>query len=716
MALRYHTPETYDHTRVVTGAQTNFPALIKKVATRYKHTSYGGHVTSQFGYDIRPYSDAGLTSALSYKLIRYDPVTGTVVMYVLIASLSNAVDGVVHLGYGDSGITTDGSSTAAWNSAFTLSMVPRTPFVDPVRYASNPILNRTSKAWHDSQVYDFCVVKDYTAPTTKRIMFFSGMAAPVQLGVQAIGRAKFNVSDPYTLTEDAAPVLQKGTGGEWDNSTYGIRVDSVVDVNDDGTLLYMYYTADLWFDSATNKVGLAISTDGGVTWTKDAASPVLHVGMANSGAETYNSQFAVLRLDSTHWVGLYSYRLAGDPLPGLRYATSADGKTWVKDGLGDVISRGSAGSADATFMEFHQLQLIGGFYYLTWEGGYQFSNLNRQAGHLARSATLPNTGGWTKAPCRPFMSPSRVAASYDENNISSSSLYLYGSTWYTYLCGGDNYTPALTVFSCGIASLGMQTPADAFGAVDIADQTSNAQNFTNNNGATVSNGVSDIIGALARFNGVDSSLTRANFTMPTTGTLEMWVKCHLDPQNGSSNLMFLNLSRPGGSPDDVFHMNLSGLGGGLARTGFGWYAHGTDKRVIADTALIAQDGWVYLMLSWTDGGTTTLRINGQAVATTSGLVTFDTSTFPLEIGKDTRDSLFTNFSLGAIRVSNVVRATSWTDTMYAIEAAPTTFWTSGTEVDNGPPASSGAPSLVVQSSAVDAVAVDQYPVVQSAVG
>lgn len=102
----------------VTGTQSSFPMLIKPTDNRFRTVGNGGHVQNANGYDLRPYSDAALTTALTYELVpgTYNASTGTFEMWVNVASLADG--GVVYLGYGDTSITTNGSSTSTWNSAY----------------------------------------------------------------------------------------------------------------------------------------------------------------------------------------------------------------------------------------------------------------------------------------------------------------------------------------------------------------------------------------------------------------------------------------------------------------------------------------------------------------------------------------------------------------------------------------------------------------------
>ncbi len=100
----------------VPSTQTNFPALVLLNDARYKTIGNGGHVANASGYDIRFYSDAALTTALTFERVTYDASAGTGEFWVLIASLADAV--TIYIGYGDASLTTDGSSTATWPSAY----------------------------------------------------------------------------------------------------------------------------------------------------------------------------------------------------------------------------------------------------------------------------------------------------------------------------------------------------------------------------------------------------------------------------------------------------------------------------------------------------------------------------------------------------------------------------------------------------------------------
>lgn len=109
---------TIDHTKCGSSNSTDFPMLVSVTDNTLKSVANGGHVQSSSGYDIRLYSDAGLTNALSYELERYNPSTGEVVLWVKIPTLSSSSDVTIYLAYGNPNLTTDGSSVNTWSNGF----------------------------------------------------------------------------------------------------------------------------------------------------------------------------------------------------------------------------------------------------------------------------------------------------------------------------------------------------------------------------------------------------------------------------------------------------------------------------------------------------------------------------------------------------------------------------------------------------------------------
>jgi len=118
MAFSYYSSITIDETLCGTADSTDFPMLFYGTYTDLKTTGNGGFVQNANGYDIGFYSDSALTTALSFQLISFNATTGAVQFRVKVPTLSTSANTVIYMAFGDSGISTDQSSTAVWNSSY----------------------------------------------------------------------------------------------------------------------------------------------------------------------------------------------------------------------------------------------------------------------------------------------------------------------------------------------------------------------------------------------------------------------------------------------------------------------------------------------------------------------------------------------------------------------------------------------------------------------
>src|SRR5215469_11141766 len=69
--------------------QLNYPMMISGTYTFLKNTASGGHVQQLNGADIIFASDAQGLHILPFERVAYNPTTGAVEFYVLIATLSH---------------------------------------------------------------------------------------------------------------------------------------------------------------------------------------------------------------------------------------------------------------------------------------------------------------------------------------------------------------------------------------------------------------------------------------------------------------------------------------------------------------------------------------------------------------------------------------------------------------------------------------------------
>jgi hypothetical protein len=217
---------------------------------------------------------------------------------------------------------------------------------------------------------------------------------------------------------------------------------------------YMYGDA---FDADMSKpkywVGLWTSTDG-FTFTYQgqvlgSTSPEIVVGGAG-----------VIREDATHWYMYYCYRTPKATLPGIRCATSSDGRSWTKTGAGDIISV-SASGYDDTYIEGTQALKIGNTYVLFYSG-YDASE-DKWTSSLAYSVSP--TSGFRKDANNPVFRAGS-AGRWDSRHVSCTTVGpVNGDFKYLFYQGTSsigNYNYAL--WDMGMATLLLPTPAGAAAA------------------------------------------------------------------------------------------------------------------------------------------------------------------------------------------------------------------------------------------------------------
>lgn len=106
-----------DYTQVMENVDlVDFPLLVSVTNSDLKHTSLGGFVESDFGYDILFCGENN--ARLSHQIESYDPATGTLVAWVNLPLLYCAIDTELKITCGNASITTDQTSAATWNSSF----------------------------------------------------------------------------------------------------------------------------------------------------------------------------------------------------------------------------------------------------------------------------------------------------------------------------------------------------------------------------------------------------------------------------------------------------------------------------------------------------------------------------------------------------------------------------------------------------------------------
>lgn len=340
----------------------------------------------------------------------------------------------------------------------------------PTPYASNPIVPLVSSSTYERQVYDFVVLLNPFDPS-ETWMFASGMDASAEQRIIKFTAPTDDVEDnTATWTYDGI-ILEAGTGGDWDAGPFGLRLGSMVW---DGSEFWLYYNSDDTF-----AIGLATSSDGS-TFTKFGSSPILTPNGQGRDDGDYVSQPSVLK-EGSSWTMIYGYRDGIAVLPGLRYATSADGESWTKGGSGDIFTT-------PLYNEFHHLLKLGDDDYLLLVEVGNVSNPFRI--HAARAPAA--IGPWSQ-PDTAWLAESGSPSVPGRYHVATPCLYeTPGGLLKLFYCGADNHDqpyatntwpgmvadvtqldPALDL----TASLGAYYPldeasgtrADAFGSLDLTD-------------------------------------------------------------------------------------------------------------------------------------------------------------------------------------------------------------------------------------------------------
>jgi RHS repeat-associated protein len=108
-----------DHSKIPNSDQSNFPFLFNTTDPSFATTANGGHVTSSIGNDIIFSSDPNGSTTLNYELEAYNPVTGQIIAWVNIPTLSHSTDTVLYMFYGNSSITSPQQHpTGVWDSNY----------------------------------------------------------------------------------------------------------------------------------------------------------------------------------------------------------------------------------------------------------------------------------------------------------------------------------------------------------------------------------------------------------------------------------------------------------------------------------------------------------------------------------------------------------------------------------------------------------------------
>jgi hypothetical protein len=300
------------------------------------------------------------------------------------------------------------------------------------------VIDRTTAAWESQQVQEPCILPNPKNPD-RLVMFYSGVPASNRK-LCYIGKAWALKSDPFTWHQDADnPVLSPSADG-WDSGS--IRLDAVLYLPEEDAY-YIYYSGTK--KVVQDNIGLAIcpaGADGYSSITTAAIkrvgnAPVLAPEPAEPFAENMASQAAVLReWDAAarrwSWFMYYSYRGKNGTLPGLRLATSTDGKVWQRH-YNDADPRGMGHLFPSTpdaYYEWHQVIKTGGTYVLTIEVGTEKGKRWRPVLAVSRK---PATG-WAQLDVDTLLQTNWPGIYHDDTiyHVATPAFYEIAGRWYLY--------------------------------------------------------------------------------------------------------------------------------------------------------------------------------------------------------------------------------------------------------------------------------------------
>jgi hypothetical protein len=300
------------------------------------------------------------------------------------------------------------------------------------------IINRTNSPWESQQVQEPCILPNPKDPT-RLVMFYSGVPV-TNRDLCFIGKAWALKSNPFTWHQDEHnPVFSPGKQG-WDSGN--IRLDTVLYLPEEDAY-YIYYSGTT--GSIQDRIGLAICPAGAdgysrvtpVTIKRFGTQPVLSPEPAAPYFEQMASQAAVLReWDGKErrwdWFMYYSYRGKDGILPGLRLATSSDGKTWTRHynekdprGMGQIFQ-----STPGAYYEWHQTFKIGDTYFLSMEVGISAGQRWRPVIAVSKD---PATG-WTQTDVDAVLQTKWQGLYRDDTiyHVATPAFYQIGGKWYLY--------------------------------------------------------------------------------------------------------------------------------------------------------------------------------------------------------------------------------------------------------------------------------------------
>jgi hypothetical protein len=294
------------------------------------------------------------------------------------------------------------------------------------------------------QIEEPCILPNPKVPG--RLIMFYGAVPASNRATAAIGKAWADVKDPFTWHQDKDNPVFVPNGKGWDAASF--RLDTVLYIPEEDAY-YIYYSGAT--GSVQDRIGLAICPAGADGYSDVTAAnikrygdaPVLAPEPAAPYFEEMASQGAVMREWNEaekrwDWRMYYSYRGKDGVLPGIRLATSQDGKTWTRHfnaddprGMGQIFE-----STPNAYYEWHQVFKVGETYVLSIEVGVEHGARWR----TGLAVSVDPVKGWKQLDLDTVLQ-TKWGKVYDDAtlyHVATPAFYPIDGKWYlfTQACGG----------------------------------------------------------------------------------------------------------------------------------------------------------------------------------------------------------------------------------------------------------------------------------------